>query len=198
MSCFKRLLSCQTHPRYRNTKGVYVLELKDGKYYVGESRDIRYRMWTHVNLNGPAWTQKYGVIKRITTITNEMNTFWELNETLEQMKLRGIENVRGSMFSNIQLTREQRGLAAQLVCEKEGLCRKCGDESHFEDRCKQIHKSSWMSAFLGQEKPIKPVKPMKPIDTGPAVRFCVVCDTLLSPNPPLNYCGDFCRQRHLV
>ena len=175
MSCFRRLV----HTNPIKTKEVYVLKLVEGKYYVGESCDVRYRMWSHVNYNGSAWTRKYGVIKRIPTLTKEMNTFWELNETLKQMKMHGIDNVRGSMFSNIQLTGEQRRFAIQLYCEKERCCRKCGSHAHFESQCNHTEISSWMRDFLGYSG-----------------LSCVVCDTPLSEGSFLNYCGDFCRQRH--
>ena len=198
MSCVRRLSSCYNNPRNRKPKEVYVLKLVEGKYYVGESVDVRHRVWSHVNLNGSAWTKKYNVIKRIPTITSQMNDFWELNETLEQMKLRGIDNVRGSMFSNIQLSQGQRGLASHLLCEKDDLCRKCGSHAHFEKDCNQTNRSSWMQDFLGNEHRNLKSKPMDPLKMGPPVLQCVVCDTILSPSSPLNYCGDFCRQRHQV
>ena len=197
MSCARKISSCYSRPR-RKVKEVYVLKLTGGKYYVGESDDVRHRVWSHVNLNGSAWTRKHPVVSRISTITEKMNAFWELNETLEQMKLRGIDNVRGSMFSNIQLTKGQRKTVASLYCEKENLCRKCGSHTHFEDRCEEVHKASWMQDFLGNEHRHLKSKPMDPLKRGPPVRQCVVCDTVLSPSSPLNYCGDFCRQRHTV
>ena len=181
MSCVKRLVSCHTNPRYRKNKEVYVLKLVKGKYYVGESRDVRHRIWSHVNHNGSVWTRKYGVIKRIPTLTKEIDTFWELNETLEQMKIHGINNVRGSMFSNNQLSTTQRLLATQLYCEKESLCRNCGSYSHFENKCNQRNsKPPWMIDFLDKSL------------------TCVVCDTPLSDGSLLNYCGDFCRKRHTL
>ena len=198
MSCVRRLSSCYSNPRNRRTKEVYVLKLVKGKYYVGESVDVRHRVWSHVNLNGSAWTKKYNVIKRIPTITSQMNDFWELNETLEQMKLRGIDNVRGSMFSNIQMSQGQRVLASQLLCEKDDLCRKCGSHAHFEKHCNQTNKSSWMQDFLGNEYRNLKSKPMGLPKMGPPVLQCIVCDTVLAPSSPLNYCGDFCRQRHQV
>ena len=201
MSCVRRLSSFYSRPRSK-VKEVYVLRLKGGKYYVGESNDVRHRVWSHVNLNGSAWTRKYPVISRISTITEKMNTFWELNETLEQMKLRGIDNVRGSMFSNIQLTKGQKKTVASLYCEKENLCRKCGSHTHFEKQCDagscSLNGGSdipWMQDFVGNELPLPIIDPLK---RGPPVLQCVVCDSILPPNSSLNYCGDFCRQRHLT
>ena len=204
MSCFQRLSSRYSYPRNRKVKEVYVLRLKEGKYYVGESINVRKRVWTHVNLNGAAWTRQYGVIGRIPTISPQMGALWELNETLEQMRLRGIDNVRGSMFSNIRLTQDQRKVAASLYCEKENLCRQCGSHTHFEAQCEQSSKTPWMGDFLGPVprptlKPlIEPIEPLKPDprNKGPPVLQCVVCDSILSPNSNLNYCGDFCRRRH--
>jgi len=207
MSCFQRLSSRYSYPRNRKVKEVYVLRLKEGKYYVGESINVRKRVWTHVNLNGAAWTRQYGVIGRIPTISPQMGAFWELNETLEQMKRHGIDNVRGSMFSNIRLTQDQRSVAVSLYCEKENLCRKCGSHTHLETQCEQISKTSWMSDFLGpmpmpQPQPQSIIEPLKrapdPRNKRPPVLQCVVCDSILAPNSHLNYCGDFCRRRHSV
>ena len=64
--------------------GVYVLQLQGGKYYVGSSNDISRRIWMHENLNGAAWTKKYGVIKEKKTISNGDGYLGELVETLEQ------------------------------------------------------------------------------------------------------------------
>jgi hypothetical protein len=200
MSCFQRLTSRNSYPRNRKVKEVYVLRLREGKYYVGESVDVRKRMWSHVNLNGAAWTRKYAMIERLPTISPKMTAFWELNETLEQMKLRGIDNVRGSMFSNIRLTQDQRQVAVSLYCEKENLCRKCGSHAHLEPRCEQISETSWMSDFLGNERNKRNdlCHSMIDLTLGPPVLQCVVCDSILPPKSPhLNYCGDFCRRRHV-
>ena len=72
-------------------------------------------------------------------ITDENNgKFWELEETLENMYLYGINNVRGSMFTKFTLSREDKIKAAQLYCEMYDLCRKCGSDKHYIYNCKHL------------------------------------------------------------
>ena len=68
LSCLKRTLCCFAK-RVKNPKQrVYVLKLKEDKYYVGESSDIERRIWAHKNDNGSAWTKKYEVFSNSTKI----------------------------------------------------------------------------------------------------------------------------------
>ena len=53
-----------------------------------------------------------------------------LEETLENMYAYGIDNVRGSMFSRIKLTNEDKIKAARLYCEMYDLCLNCGSKDH--------------------------------------------------------------------
>ena len=37
---------------------IYILELEEGKYYVGKTEDPTYRIESHFASNGSAWTKK--------------------------------------------------------------------------------------------------------------------------------------------
>ena len=97
--------------------GVYTLKLQDDKYYVGKSDDIEKRIWIHSNDCGSVWTKNHKVIKRIPNITEDRGKLGELIETLESIKLYGIDNVRGSMFTKIYLSESDKIKAAELYCE---------------------------------------------------------------------------------
>tara|TARA_B100001094_G_scaffold91385_1_gene87370 strand:- start:766 stop:1317 length:552 start_codon:yes stop_codon:yes gene_type:complete len=180
MKCFKRFFCCSA----RKNKGVYVLKLTNNKYYIGESNDIDKRVWVHMNKAGSAWTKKYDVLKREETITNPQDAFWELNETLEQMKLHGIDNVRGSMFTNpYELSMNEKISAAQLVCEKYNLCRKCGGSDHFITQCKGNEMADWVSNFGGQLEITNK-------------KECIICQTDISTKPSnYRYCNK-CFRTH--
>ena len=156
MDFLKRLFSCSRNKnKYTFTNsGVYKLKLSYGdsyKYYIGKSNNIKRRIWCHENDNGSYWTKKYPPLSREPLLTNETNSkFWELEETLENMKLHGINNVRGSMFTKMTLTREDKIKAAQLYCEMYDLCRKCGSDAHFITNCSQIHMEPWVEKFGGE------------------------------------------------
>jgi len=168
MSCLRRLC-CQ------KGKGVYVLQLQNNKYYVGESMDKKRRIWVHENGNGSSWTKKHNVIQELKPLTKKQDDFWELSETLEVMNLYGIDNVRGSMFTNPnELSREDKVVAAQLYCEKHNLCRRCGSNSHFIGQCNSLGKEAWVYNFGGSL-------------TLP--RYCLQCSLEISDKPVFHkYC----------
>ena len=147
-SCFKRTFCCSKKDK---KPSVYILKLKDGKYYVGESSDVNKRVWMHQNDNGSAWTRRYSVEEQIDPIS-KINNFDELAQTLEMMRRYGIDNVRGSMFTKpFPLNPSEKIMAAQLYCELNGLCRRCGGNDHFIGACpSQTVVADWVSNFGGQ------------------------------------------------
>ena len=176
MSCLGRIC------KRKKVKEVYVLELVNYKFYVGESYNKKRRIWVHENGNGSSWTKKHGVIQELKPITKKQDVFWELNETLEMMNLHGIDNVRGSMFSNPnELSIEEKILAAQLYCDLYGLCRRCGSHNHFITQCKKKTVEEWVNQFGGKLR-------FEDIDTK---RVCLECDIDIS-SLPKNY--RYCRK----
>jgi predicted GIY-YIG superfamily endonuclease len=49
---------------------IYILQLEQGKYYIGKTSNPQFRIESHFNLNGSAWTRKYKPIKLIKLIPN--------------------------------------------------------------------------------------------------------------------------------
>ena len=62
MSCLGRIC------KRKKVKEVYVLELVNYKFYVGESYNKKRRIWVHENGNGSSWTKKHGVIQELKPI----------------------------------------------------------------------------------------------------------------------------------
>jgi len=151
---FKKLFHCCNRNKFNNN-GVYKLKLHYNKYYIGKSNNINKRIWCHENNNGSFWTKKYSVLHReplLTNYNNDKNDYklWELEETLENMYLYGINNVRGSMFTKFSLSREDKIIAALLYCEMYDLCRKCGSDKHYIHNCNQNHLEPWVDKFGGE------------------------------------------------
>ena len=73
---------------------VYVWELTDGKYYVGYSANLSNRLEQHMSDSGANWTKKYKPISIIEVLRGDKDT--EKQKTLEYMKKKGFENVRGA------------------------------------------------------------------------------------------------------
>ena len=84
---------------------IYVLELTNNKYYIGKTNNPKFRMQSHFNSNGSAWTKKYKPI-RLIELLNDCDDYDEDKYTLKYMEKYGIENVRGGAFCQIELTNE--------------------------------------------------------------------------------------------
>ena len=88
----------------RSERGVYVLELDDGYFYVGKAeKDISARIEKHRQGKGAAWCKVHGVkrLKYLKPIQPPSGTdlnAWEKNETITRMQMHGISKVRGWEF----------------------------------------------------------------------------------------------------
>jgi predicted GIY-YIG superfamily endonuclease len=76
------------------TQYVYVWELEDHKYYVGWSENLSRRLDEHITEEGSVWTKKYSPIAIIEILRGDKHT--EKMKTLQYMKEKGFENVRGA------------------------------------------------------------------------------------------------------
>ena len=127
-----------------NGAGIYVLGDEKGRMYVGKSQDVTNRIEQHLRGEGTQFLQgkvrKLGVTQAGSSIDLES---WERNETLALMYKYGVGNVRGWMFTSINLSKEQQEQAFGQICEKYDLCRKCGRNSHFVDKCFARGRANW-------------------------------------------------------
>ncbi len=117
---------------------VYVLMLERGKYYVGKTKNIDARVAAHLNGEGAAWTRRHHLIRRIRRVTREEGSphSIELAETIHLMRQVGIENVRGSQFSEIVLSDNKLYCADLMIRDAFDLCNKCGGEGHMVGQCR--------------------------------------------------------------
>jgi predicted GIY-YIG superfamily endonuclease len=118
---------------------VYVLELEDGRVYVGSSKDVPKRISQHAAGSGSAYTRMYrptGVrLPRLGNVEGEGDAA-ERDETLRYMMVRGIQYVRGWKFVRVDMPSEESDEAEANIRELFDLCRKCGGKGHFCTRCK--------------------------------------------------------------
>jgi len=49
---------------------IYILKLKEKKYYIGKTKNIEKRWADHLAGNGSGWTKKYKPISLITTVVS--------------------------------------------------------------------------------------------------------------------------------
>lgn len=112
---------------------IYVLELTDGKYYVGKTNNEEERILSHFSENGSAWTKKYKPIKVIETIDGDE---WDEDKyTKIYMKKYGIDNVRGGSYSTIYLDKNIIKLIEKEIMSTDDACFRCGKKGHFINDC---------------------------------------------------------------
>lgn len=79
---------------------VYVWELEEGKYYVGWSENLSRRLDEHISEEGAVWTKKYSPISIVEIVRGDKQT--EKMKTLQYMKEKGFENVRGAGWCQLE------------------------------------------------------------------------------------------------
>ena len=113
---------------------IYVLRLKNGKYYVGQTNDLVKRYLEHKTGLGAEWTRKYEPLG-IDLIKNFASPFDEDKLVKEYMLAYGVDEVRGGSYSQTVLTDAQKKAIEAELRTAEGSCMKCGRMGHFVQTC---------------------------------------------------------------
>lgn len=115
---------------------IYVLQLENGKYYVGKTSDVKKRFEQHAAGKGAEWTKIYKPVKLLETrrVTSEHD---ENNITKDLMKKYGIENVRGGAHASVNLSPEVEDVLRHEIKSNSDACYKCGKSGHFAKFCKR-------------------------------------------------------------
>ena len=80
---------------------IYVLELENGKYYVGYSLLYKHRIQKHFDGDGSSWTRLHKPVKVVEILEGTKDT--EREVTLRYMRTHGWENVRGAGYTAIDI-----------------------------------------------------------------------------------------------
>ena len=132
-----------TKPKSKpQAKSVYVLELEDGRVYVGSSANVNRRIQQHMSGCGSAYTRLYkptGVqLPRLGNISGDGDAA-ERDETLRYMSQRGIPFVRGWKFTQVVMSEAEFAEAEANIRELHDLCRRCGYRGHFLSQCRATY-----------------------------------------------------------
>jgi predicted GIY-YIG superfamily endonuclease len=123
---------------------IYVLLLKNDKFYIGSTSNIKKRILEHFSGSGSLWTKMHPPIKVVETY--EGDPFDEDKFLKKYSAQYGISNVRGGSYSNPILTSEQLNALQTELATSSGRCFNCGKEGHFSNKCpslkRKIHLSS--------------------------------------------------------
>lgn len=113
---------------------LYVLQLEDGKYYVGKTKDLKRRVEEHAKGDGSEWTWMYRPVKVLESrpLKDEHD---ENNTTKDMMKKYGVENVRGGSYCQMELPKGYEAALQAEIRGAEDACFKCGGKGHFARDC---------------------------------------------------------------
>lgn len=96
---------------FTHNEGVYVLQLRGGKFYVGASRELDERMCEHFAGDGSLWTARHPpvAVHRVypaCQMPNNGQTLldFERERTVDFMARHGVENVRGGPWAHPDLS----------------------------------------------------------------------------------------------
>jgi len=112
---------------------IYVLQLKQNKFYVGKTENPDDRFKSHISGSGSAWTKKYKPIKTIELV--EGDKYDEDKYVLKYMDKYGVDNVRGGSYSKINLTKVQSASLEHISKATNDRCFKCNQSGHFASTC---------------------------------------------------------------
>ena len=114
---------------------IYVLECKDGKYYVGRTdRPLHIRIEEHFSSNGSEWTKKHRPLRVIETIKNA-DTMDEDIYTKVYMNKFGIDNVRGGSYNSPVLQDYKLKALRDEFSTTEDKCFNCQESGHYIKDC---------------------------------------------------------------
>jgi len=118
----------------RMTTSIYILRLKDSKYYVGATNDVDKRYREHRTGVGAAWTRKYAPLG-IDQVIYSASPFDEDKYVKQYMSVYGIDSVRGGSYSQMVLDDAQKSAIEKELRTAEGSCMRCGRTNHFAYTC---------------------------------------------------------------
>ncbi len=113
---------------------IYILQLEDKKFYIGKTENPQFRLNSHFNYNGSAWTKKYKPLKVLELIP-DCNNFDEDRYTKEYMSKKGINNVRGGTYCKIKLDNDEINSIQKEINGATDCCYICGSKEHFANDC---------------------------------------------------------------
>ena len=117
---------------------IYVLQLENGKYYVGKtSKNICERYQEHLKGEGSAWTRKY----RPVCVLEEFNNITDFDEdkiTKMYMSEYGIENVRGGAYCRMEMPNSLTKILYREIWHAQNRCLECGSRAHYVSKCRSF------------------------------------------------------------
>lgn len=138
---------------------IYAILLEKQKYYIGKTSNPQFRIESHFNSFGSAWTKKYKPLK-IIEIKSNCDIYDEDKITLQYMHKYGINNVCGGSFISVKLDNSEIEIIKKMSIGRNDKCFLCGKLGHFANNCQEIEYSDsesdieyevWSCSYCGKE-----------------------------------------------
>lgn len=114
---------------------IYVLELVEGKYYVGATKNVEERYKQHLSGRGANWTRAYKPVRILETSPG--NKLDEDRKFKEMVFRFGVDNVRGASYAAVVLSPVAHAALQREIYSAQDRCWRCGKTGHFAETCKK-------------------------------------------------------------
>ena len=130
---------------------IYVLKLQQNKYYIGKTNNPSFRIDSHFQSDGSAWTKIYKPIE-FELIPN-CDEYDENKYTQIYMSQYGIDNVRGGSFVQVELCEKDKETLQKMINGSSDKCFKCGQAGHFAKDCfvKTTYHRKTFTSYIEEE-----------------------------------------------
>jgi predicted GIY-YIG superfamily endonuclease len=178
----------------KNIQFIYVLELKNNKFYIGRTNNLERRLLEHTTNPTSEWIKKHKPIKMFESF--EMKTqFDEDNLTKTYMKKYGIDNCRGGTYTTYELSSEVKNLLIKEFNHTIDACFNCGSLDHYSKDCKEKKEQKICQICritINSEKCYEMCYGcfVKKNKIKIKVKKCIVCKKKSTPNKNFDYCED--------
>jgi len=106
---------------------IYILKFEKNKYYIGKTLNPQFRLENHFNNNCSEWTKLYKPLKVLKILPNCDD---EDKYTKIYIDKYGIENIRGGVYTYINLDTLTKKMLKQINNSKNNKCFNCGHIVH--------------------------------------------------------------------